>query len=666
MASVETTYSGPKVRIVAGTIAAVLLLWLGAFAGRHGWLAWPAWWLEAGLITLFAIVGMRRWPLAIDAAIVAMPLCLMLPMRLGVPNYSIAEIALLATALGAALRVARTGQFRWVATPVTAWMVLLGLTALFSAALYFVRWHDVMNLVFARVLLGQLGVVFQLDKNAEFHALRGTLTLLGGLVFFHAVAARVRDFRHVRHLVQLSLFSAVLVALFGIGQYFTNWNRVDFEPWRHRINSTFPDVNSLASFLVANLFFLLPLLTREGWKPRGMGWWALPLLCVGLWMAHSRIALGAAIVTLPLYFALLSRRFPLEKRVVWLFKKRSFLLLVYVFLLAVLGFAATGLDWLDHTDLEWTRSTGAVAQALKGRLNIWRSALYNLAEEPWLGCGTGMFYTLSFHHREPVVGGGEWNWNPYFENAHNYFIQIFTETGVVGGGLLLGILGLVLYQGLRAVVIHRNGERALLAGVLCGVVAFLLTCLTGHPLVLVDVNLWFWFTAALVFVAHEKESREYVIGQTRWRRAQSLALAAVVLLAAGRLADAYWPYPPKMIGYGLHALEGEDGGGAPCVYQWLEKRAVCRLYQARPDVEFSLRNVLGEQRPISVVIRVNGREIDRFVLGDRRWRLCRYRLPDTVRRMIRLEILSDHEWTLPNDRRRFSIQIQSLAENSWL
>jgi O-antigen ligase len=588
----------------------------------------------------------------------------MLPMRLGVPNFSLAETVLLALAVGGALRVAQTGRFRWFATPLTPYLALMSLVAVLSSALYLVQWFQVLDPIFARVLFSQLAGVFAIPDASKYHTLRGALTLIEGFVLFHVVAARVRDARDVRHLVQLSLLSAALVSLFGICQYFTHWNRVDFQPWSERVNSTFPDVNSLASFIVANVFMLLPLLTLErGRRPRGMAWWVLPIFLVCLWMAHSRIALAALFATLAVYAALRFGPWRLERPIVWLYRKRRLLLVVYVLLLLTLGFAIMGLDWQYHTDLGWTRTTGPVARALKGRLNIWRSGLYNLAEAPWFGRGIGGYYVFLGWHWEEFAGD-EWNWNPPLENAHNYFIQMLVETGIVGGGLFLLIVGLLLYQGLRAVVMHRGEERAILAGILCGVAAFLMTFLTGHPLLIVDMNLWFWFVAALLFVPHSAESPEFAEQQMRSRGLRRFILAVILLAAGAQWVEAARNRLPVFCSYGIHDLEYMDKEHGRYPFFWLEKRATCRLYQMYPDLEFCLRNPLGERRPITVTIRVNGRRLDQVRLADPRWRLCSYWLPETIRTAIRLDFRSDYEYTPPGDRRRLSVQVQSLLENS--
>jgi len=664
MALIEKNYAGSKIRIAGASAAIVAAAWLaGLLLEGIDRRILP---LAAAVACGSALLGWWRWRLAVDLALLNLPLWIIVPMRLGVPNFSLVEIALLGVLIGGAARVAQTGRFRWYWTPLTPYLGLMSLLVVLSAALYFAKWFMVFDTVFLRVLIREICSVAHVEEASKYHALRGALTVLEGFVFFHVIVARARDPRGARRLVRISIFSAVLVSLFGICQYFTSWNRVDFEPWGHRINSTFPDVNSLASFLVANVFLLFPFLAVRR-KARGkiLAWAALVLLAVSLWMAHSRAAFGALLVTAPFYFFFRREKLGLEKAVVELHKRRRFLALVYVLLLLILGFVFLDFDWVYHTDLDWTRTTGFAARALKGRLNIWRSAFYNLAESPWFGRGIGTFYGFLCWHWENVVTPADWNWNPLYENAHNYFIQIFTETGIVGGGLFLLIVGLVIYQGLRALVVHRQGDRRIALGVLCAVVAFLLTCLTGHPLLLVEMNLWFWSVAALLFVPSERESVEFVRQQAGRRGLRRFVLAAILVAAAGRAIEAHQPRPTTFYGYGIHGVEFMDPARRRYPFFWVRKRAVCRVYQMYPDFVFCLRNPLGASRPITVTVRLDGRTVDRVRLDDAHWRVCRYRSPETIHTAVKVELLSDHEYKAPGDNRPISVQVQSLMENAW-
>lgn len=666
MALIEKSYEGKTVHVCAGLAAILLGMVLVGFGYRFCEGRWAAGAGYAALVALFAAMAWWRWQRVVDLAILNLPLWLILPMRLGLPNFSIVEVALLAAGFGGGIRIAREGRFRWYSTPIAPYMALFAALAVLSCVLYFVKWFIVLDPVFMRVLFHSLMSLVQIDQASPFHPLRGALTVIEGIVFFHVIVARVRDGGDVRRMIRLSIWPAVLVSLFGVFQYFTDWNKVDFEPWGHRVNSTFPDVNSLASFLVANLFLLMGLLSHgTSRKPRPMLWFALLSLTACFYLAHSRIAYGAAIVVLPLFFLLRGKTIAVEKPIVWLHKKRRFLAAVLVLSMITLGFVFLGMDWVHHNDLAWTRGSGMIPRALKGRLNIWRAAFYNTARSPWLGQGVGTFYNFLPWGWERDVAPGEWNWNPFMENAHNHFVQTTTEMGVIGLGFLLLILGLSLYQGLRALLIHGEDQRAMFAGLTCAVTAFLLTCLTGHPLLIPDINLWFWFAVALLFAPSATESAEFAIEQSRRKGLRRILLVALLAGVLLKSVDALERRVPVSIGYGFHDLENIAPYGYRYSFMWLKRHAVFRLYQQRPDVMFSLRNPRGQAFPITVFIRVNGEEIDRIELADAKWHACNYRLPDTIGTAIKVEIISDRDWSPPGDNRRLTVMLQSLVENSW-
>ena len=81
------------------------------------------------------------------------------------------------------------------------------------------------------------------------------------------------------------------------------------------------------------------------------------------------------------------------------------------------------------------------------------------------------------------------------ENAHNNFVQLAVETGVIG----FTLFALCLTGALRWAVgaINRAPRDWRLLGALAGVVTFFGTCLVGHPLLVADVAAAFWLQIGL-------------------------------------------------------------------------------------------------------------------------------------------------------------------------
>ena len=76
---------------------------------------------------------------------------------------------------------------------------------------------------------------------------------------------------------------------------------------------------------------------------------------------------------------------------------------------------------------------------------------------------------------------------PRGENAHNNFVQIVAEFGLVGGAAIAAVLAVPLLMSWRALAEPDSPPE--LAGFAGGAAAFLVTCLLGHPLLL-PLCLW--------------------------------------------------------------------------------------------------------------------------------------------------------------------------------
>ena len=109
---------------------------------------------------------------------------------------------------------------------------------------------------------------------------------------------------------------------------------------------------------------------------------------------------------------------------------------------------------------------------------------------PWFGVGVGQYY-----YDSPLFLTPQLAWAYGSENAHNNFLQLAVETGVIGFALLALLLA-GAFQ-FAAGAINRMPRDWRLLGTLAGVVAFLGTCLVGHPLLVADVAAAFWLQIGL-------------------------------------------------------------------------------------------------------------------------------------------------------------------------
>lgn len=83
-------------------------------------------------------------------------------------------------------------------------------------------------------------------------------------------------------------------------------------------------------------------------------------------------------------------------------------------------------------------------------------------DKPAFGQGPGTFYAKLGYYYRP----GDDGWRPRYENAHNYFVQVAAETGILGlAGFLWWVGTLMVWGFTRALIEDRPRTRLLAIGV---------------------------------------------------------------------------------------------------------------------------------------------------------------------------------------------------------
>lgn len=180
-----------------------------------------------------------------------------------------------------------------------------------------------------------------------------------------------------------------------------------------------------------------------------------------------------------------------------------------------------------------------VADALKGnvRLALWRDTLAMVADQPWFGFGAAAYRWVYPHYRHHLTQ----YLDPQF--AHNEYLQLLAENGVVGAALLLGCLAVLLVRPLARVA-HTDGDRGgcLIAGwtgsaAAAGVHAFFdyTFHLYGNVQVLVMLA---GITLAVLFAGGDLSPRT-VEGRARFATLGVAAALAVLLAFSARAVASY-------------------------------------------------------------------------------------------------------------------------------
>lgn len=328
--------------------------------------------------------------------------------------------------------------------------------------------------VFAKGLWRFLGTTYY-NPPARFDAARVAMVSLEGFgLFVGAAVLTARDKALVTRVLAMAACGAAGVAAINIQRLLTVSLRTGqfWESLRHfvatvRFTAAFPDVNAAGSFLAMGLVITLGL-AFEAWgerrrADRAVGW---SLAAIGtaaaLFLTGSRAAM---IATVPaLLVLLLASRLPKRLTV-------AAAVVVLVGALAAVPFLMT-------------RFVPASA-AINYRVETTRAALSMVSDHPIFGVGLGGFYDASERYFSP-----EFRKTVPRENAHNYFLQVLAELGIVGFVPFVWMLGVVAR---RAAERLRAGTLPMAtAGAAAGSLAFCVTWLSGHPLLVYEPATAFW------------------------------------------------------------------------------------------------------------------------------------------------------------------------------
>jgi O-antigen ligase/Tfp pilus assembly protein PilF len=144
--------------------------------------------------------------------------------------------------------------------------------------------------------------------------------------------------------------------------------------------------------------------------------------------------------------------------------------------------------------------------SLNPRLIIWKTALKMIKDRPFLGIGIGLFkmdyldYQAGFLEQNP-------NYLEYgsrSEEAHNEYLQLAAESGIIGLGIFLYIIFIFYRSALKFLNEKKEGkgkkEKLILGGLLMGITCFLFHSMLSFPLHVPALGSAFFIIFALAFL----------------------------------------------------------------------------------------------------------------------------------------------------------------------
>lgn len=426
------------------------------------------------------------------------------------------------------------------------------------------------------------------SPEAETWTLLHSLT--GIAVFMASVGIAREDPRTIRMLAWTLASSMAVLAAATLADVARQWADAGYGGWfllryvrGERFSLHLADLNAAGS-----LYVLAALVaTTYAWLHEGQrrGWAALlVLLLPAIWLTGSRSSYVAMIGGLMILAAAQRRWQPTRARV-WIGG---------AFLLVMVISAAVIVE--PQSD-----ARGSAGRAVNLRSQFSETSARMLASSPVFGVGIGHYFDRSAEFMTAELRGLYVN-----ENAHNYFAQQFAELGLVGGLLFAWFVLAVVSCGWRR--LRRSSSDAALVGVFGGTGAYLLTCITSHPLLVPEAALPFW-AAFGAMGSVGVSSLDEAAAASKAQRAIAAVVCAVLVAGVGFASVAYGRVTAAPPDSGFHGFENAPDGAQ---FRWMTRHAVTYVPDGQGFLRLRLRAPdRPTRRPMVVETSIAGRVVDR-------------------------------------------------------
>jgi O-antigen ligase len=301
------------------------------------------------------------------------------------------------------------------------------------------------------------------------YATRLVLVEIAGLiVYFAAALAFIDSPRRLRLVARLVIVFGFLLAVYGLMQHFVNPRTIFFvrEPPQAEPFGPYINRHHFAGYMELVLAMPLGLLFAGAVERERMLLYAFAsaIMAIALVMTNSRggmVSMVCEIMFLAAVAATVRRRGGREEKLDASERVRAaavrvglgFAMIVAVFF-GVLYFG--GEDALS-------RLVGSVnsADPTTGRAHFWKGTVGIIEDHPLLGTGLGAFSAV---YPRYDTGNGTYR----LEQAHNDYLQILSDAGVVGGALGLAFVVVLFRTALKRMQSHDKVRRGIALGALAG------------------------------------------------------------------------------------------------------------------------------------------------------------------------------------------------------
>jgi len=351
-------------------------------------------------------------------------------------------------------------------------------------------------------------------SDSPFVSLKELPLFLSGPLLYFVIVNNILNLRQVNRIIGAIIIIGTLFGIYGIFQY----NGIDFSFWignygRGKVFGLFGNAGYFAEYLILTLPIAVSLFLVTTNKTIKL------LLLIGILAMGSAtaltftrtpyLALGVSFIFMGFFFfAARGKSFFKEN------KKIFIVILIAVVLIVSLFVIPTPLSE-KGTVISKIKKRASVTQlgnqfSTGRRTAIWKYNTLMIKDHPLLGSGIGTFkYNTLKYQAKFFDQGDNRTVYPYgiAEKAHNEYLQIWTELGIIGLIIFLWLIFTYFNYGLKTLKRSKDNiyRQGIIIGLMGSIIAFLVDSIFWFPLHHSFTSFLFWLCISLLVVMGLKE-----------------------------------------------------------------------------------------------------------------------------------------------------------------
>lgn len=353
-------------------------------------------------------------------------------------------------------------------------------------------------------------------SDSHFVSLKELPLFLSGPLLYFIIVNNIFDEQQINRIIGAVIIIGSLFGIYGIFQY----NGIDLPFWignygRGKVFGLFGNAGYFAEYLILPLPIAISLFLVSKNKIIKILLF-IGILAMGSTMALTftrtpYLALGISFIFMFFLFITSKGKSFFEEN-----KKIFVVILIAVVLIVSLFVIPTPLSG-KGTVISKIKERASISKignefSTGRRTAIWKYTTLMIKDHPWLGSGIGTFKYNTLKYQAKFLDRGEnRSLYPYgiAEKAHNEYLQIWAELGIIGLLIFIWIIFSYFNYGLKILrKIKDDYKQGIIIGLMGSVMAFLIDSLFWFPLHHSFTTFLFWLSLGLLIVMGLKEKTE--------------------------------------------------------------------------------------------------------------------------------------------------------------